>query len=135
MANVIGSYQGIEGSHSREVLAAFFKRYGLENSTLGASTFRQVAINVISGKSHLGLLPVDNAIAGTVREGYDLLAQYDLVPVCEIEWRMDHRLLAVPGAELGKIREVQAHPLVLEECGKFLGTLVGVHVVPVEDTG
>ena len=87
--------------------------------------------SVIAGKADVGLLPVDNAIAGTIREGYDLLAQYDLVPISEVEWKMDHRLLAPEGSELGLVREVLAHPLVLEECGRFLGTLIGARVIPV----
>ena len=134
-AKIIGTYPGIEGAHSRQVLNFFFQQAGATTELLGAMTFRQVAMNVLSGKAQVGILPVDNAIAGTIREGYDLLAQYSLVPMDEIQWRMDHRLLAVEGAELGKIREVHAHPLVIEECGKFLGTLVGVKVIPCEDTG
>jgi chorismate mutase/prephenate dehydratase len=132
---IIGTYPGIEGAHSRQVLNHFFQQAGAPNELMGAMTFRQVAMNVLSGKAQLGILPVDNAIAGTIREGYDLLAQYSLVPMDEIQWRMDHRLLAIEGAELGQIREVHAHPLVIEECGKFLGTLVGVKVIPCEDTG
>jgi chorismate mutase/prephenate dehydratase len=135
MEKLVAAYQGVEGCHSSLVLKSYFKKAGFELQAEGAQTFRQVAMNVISGKADVGLLPVDNAIAGTIREGYDLLAQYDLVPISEIEWKMDHRLLAPAGAELGKIREVLAHPLVLEECGRFLGTLIGARVLPVEDTG
>jgi 3-deoxy-7-phosphoheptulonate synthase len=135
MDKIIAAYQGVEGCHSSLVVRSYFKKIGLDVQADGAQTFRQVAMNVIAGKADVGLLPVDNAIAGTIREGYDLLAQYDLVPISEIEWKMDHRLLAPAGAELGKIREVLAHPLVLEECGRFLGTLIGARVLPVEDTG
>ncbi|HUP57386.1 MAG TPA: 3-deoxy-7-phosphoheptulonate synthase [Bdellovibrionota bacterium] len=132
---ITAAFQGIEGCHSSLVLQSYFKKVGSELKSDGLSTFRQVAMAVISGKADVGLLPVDNAIAGTIREGYDLLAQYDLVPISEVEWKMDHRLLAPEGAELGKLREVLAHPLVLEECGRFLGTLIGARVIPVEDTG
>lgn len=135
MRKLIGAYQGIDGSHSKEVLSSYFKQCGLDFSVTGNGTFRQVAMSVLSGKADVGILPVDNAIAGTVREGYDLLAQYDLVPIVEIEWRMDHRLLAKKGAELSGIREIHAHPLVLEECGSFLGSFVGARVIPSEDTG
>ncbi len=135
MAKITAAYQGIEGSHSRQVLSSYFEQRGVEHTANGAQTFRQVAMNVISGKADVGILPIDNAIAGTVRDGYDLLAQYDLVPISEVEWRMDHRLLAVEGASLDGIREIYAHPLVIQECGNFLGTLVGARVIPFEDTG
>jgi 3-deoxy-7-phosphoheptulonate synthase len=130
-----GLYQGIDGAHSKLVLDSFFQTKGVAGESVGAPTFRQVAINVLNGKGDLGILPIDNAIAGTVREGYDLLAEYELVPIAEVDWRMDQRLLGLPGALVEDIREVEGHPLILAECSRFLGTLAGARVIPVEDTG
>src|SRR4051812_4285256 len=101
MNSITVAYQGIEGSHSQQVVNDYFNKENIEHSNLGVPTFRQVAMTVISGKAQVGILPVDNAIAGTIREGYDLIAQYDLIPISEIEWRMDHRLLSVKDSELG----------------------------------
>ncbi|HOU92263.1 MAG TPA: 3-deoxy-7-phosphoheptulonate synthase, partial [Polyangiaceae bacterium] len=129
------AFQGIAGAHSAVALATFFAEQGIEHELVGAPTFREVAAAVVSGRADVGLLPVDNAIAGTVRDGYDLVAQYDLVPLVELDWRMDHRLLGLPGATLAELREVYAHPLVLGECGRFLATLAGARVIPAEDTG
>ena len=129
------AFQGIAGAHSAVALATFFAEQGIEHELVGAPTFREVATAVVSGRADVGLLPVDNAIAGTVRDGYDLVAQYDLMPLVELDWRMDHRLLGLPGATLAELREVYAHPLVLGECGRFLATLAGARVIPAEDTG
>ena len=85
---ITAAFQGIEGAYSSVALAAYFDAVGTAHERLGTPTFQQVATSVISGKADTGILPVDNAIAGTVRDGYDLLAQYDLVPICEIDWRM-----------------------------------------------
>src|SRR6185437_7151673 len=49
--------------------------------------------------------------------------------------RMDHRLLGVPGATIAGLTRVEAHPIVLEECGKFLATLPGARPLPAIDTG
>ncbi len=133
--SITAAFQGIEGAHSSVALSAYFDAVGTGHERLGVPTFRQVATSVVSGKADVGILPVDNAIAGTVRDGYDLLAQYDLAPICEIEWRMDHRLLGVEGASPSDLREVHAHPLVVAECGRFLGTLSGARVIPSVDTG
>lgn len=132
---IVAAYQGIGGAHSSVALAAYFSTIGVDYEELGVPTFRQVATSVISARADVGLLPIDNAIAGTVRDGYDLLAEYDLVPIREIEWRMDHRLLGLSGAQLSDVREVHAHPLVLAECGRFLATLAGARVIPSVDTG
>ncbi len=129
------AYQGIEGAYSSVAIADFLGRLGIDHQAIGVPTFRLVATTVLSEKADLGLVPVDNAISGTVRDGYDLLAEYGLLPLAELEWRMDHRLLGLPGAKLSSIREVLAHPLVLDECGRFLGTLAGARVIPAVDTG
>jgi len=129
------AFEGIEGSYSHAVLEAYAARRGVTFVPLGCSSYRAVAHAVLSGKADLGLLPIDNAIAGTIREGYDALAEYELDLLAEITWRMEHRLLALPGATLDGLREIDSHPVVLAECGRFLGTLADVRRVPVPDTG
>ncbi|MBV8150130.1 MAG: 3-deoxy-7-phosphoheptulonate synthase [Candidatus Eremiobacteraeota bacterium] len=132
---MVGAFEGIDGAHSQLALDAYFRARSIQGATLGTPNFRAAAVAVSAGRADVGIVPIDNAIAGTVRDGYDLLLEFDLVPIAEIVWRMDHRLLGVPGATLDGIREVLGHPLVLAECGKFLSTLAGARVVPCEDTG
>ncbi len=129
------AFEGIEGSYSHAVLENYAQRRGVAFRPIGAQTFRAVAQAVVGGRADVGLLPVDNAIAGTIREGYDVLAEYELAPLAEITWRMEHRLLGLPGAKLTDIRMVDSHPVVLMECGRFLATLPDVRAVPVPDTG
>nr|MDQ6943848.1 hypothetical protein [Candidatus Eremiobacteraeota bacterium] len=129
------AFEGIEGSYSHAVLEAYAARRGVAFAPLGCSSYRAVAHAVLSGRADLGLLPIDNAIAGTIREGYDVLAEYELDLLAEITWRMEHRLLALAGATLEGLREIDSHPVVLAECGRFLGTLTEVRRVPVPDTG
>ena len=132
---MIGAFQGIEGAHSEVVLDAFFGARGIEGRPAGYPTFRAVAAAVNAGRADIGIVPIDNAIAGTVREGYELLLEFGLTPLAEIVWTMDHRLLGVPGATLADVREVLAHPLVIAECGKFLSSLNHARAIPCEDTG
>ena len=129
------AFEGIEGSYSHAVLEAYAARRGVVFVPQGCASYRAVAHAVLSGRADLGLLPVDNAIAGTIREGYDVLAEYELDLLAEITWRMEHRLLGVPGATMDGLREIDSHPVVLAECGRFLGTLSDVRRVPVPDTG
>jgi 3-deoxy-7-phosphoheptulonate synthase len=129
------AFEGIEGSYSHAVLEAYAARRGVAFAPLGCSSYRAVAHAVLSGRADLGLLPIDNAIAGTIREGYDVLAEYELDLLAEITWRMEHRLLALPGATLEGLREIDSHPVVLAECGRLLGTLTEVRRIPVPDTG
>jgi len=128
------AFEGIEGAYSHVVLEAYAARRGVSFEPLGCESFRAVAHAVLGGKADVGLLPIDNAIAGTIREGYDIIAEYELDPLAEITLRLEHRLVGLPGATLEGVREVQSHAIVLAECGRFLGTLPNVKRVPVGDT-
>ena len=132
---ITAAYQGVEGAYSDVLLRAHFAARQEAVETLGLPTFRDVAVALLAGRARYGVLPLENTIAGTFREGYDLVAQYDLTPVREVIFRMDHRLVGVPGATLAGLTRVEGHPIVLEECGKFLATLPGARPVPAIDTG
>jgi chorismate mutase/prephenate dehydratase len=132
---MLAAFQGIDGAHSQLVLEALFGAHEIDVRTQGHPTFRSIAVAVNSGRADAGIVPVDNLIAGTIREGYELLLEFGLTPLVEVAWTMDHRLLGVPGATLADVREVLAHPLVIAECGKFLASLVNARAIPCEDTG
>jgi chorismate mutase/prephenate dehydratase len=128
------AFEGIEGAYSHVVLEAYAGRRGVTFEPLGCASFRAVAHAVLGGRADVGLLPIDNAIAGTIREGYDVLAEYELDPLAEITLRLEHRLVGLPGATLEGVREIQSHAIVLAECGRFLASLPDVKRVPVGDT-
>jgi 3-deoxy-7-phosphoheptulonate synthase len=128
-------YQGVDGAYSQLALAHFLRERGIEMPTVGLPSYREMAAMLASSRADVGVIPIENAIVGTVREGYDLLAEFDLAPVAEIQWRTDHRLLGVRGSELRDVREVLGHPLVLAECGAFLAGLDHARAIPCEDTG
>jgi chorismate mutase/prephenate dehydratase len=132
---ITAAYQGVDGAYSDVLLRKHFGARGQEVETLGLPTFRDVAVALLAGRARYGVLPLENTLTGTFRVGYDLIAQYDLVPVRDVVFRMDHRLLGVPGATLAGLTRIEAHPIVLEECGRFLATLPGARPVPAIDTG
>jgi chorismate mutase/prephenate dehydratase len=132
---ITAAYQGVDGAYSDVLLRQHFGARGEEVETLGLPTFRDVAVALRAGRARYGVLPLENTLTGTFRVGYDLIAQYDLVPVRDVVFRMDHRLLGVPGATLAGLARIEAHPIVLEECGRFLATLPGARPVPAIDTG
>ncbi len=131
----IGVYQGVEGAHSQLVLAHYLRALGDDGGGFGVPAYRQLATALIAQRAGVGVLPIETAIGGTVREAYDVVAEFELAPYAEIAWRTDHRLLGVRGAALAGVREVLAHPLVLAECGHFLAGLRDARAIPCEDTG
>ncbi|HKU66318.1 MAG TPA: 3-deoxy-7-phosphoheptulonate synthase [Candidatus Baltobacteraceae bacterium] len=132
---MVAAFQGVDGAFSQLVVHQFLSERNLDVTTLGMPSYREVAVAVSAQRASVGIIPIENAIVGTVREGYDLVAEFGLVPVAEVLCRTDHRLLGVHGATLADVREVLAHPLTIAECSRFLQSLPNARAIPCEDTG
>ena len=97
-------------------------------------TFRAVASAVQSGLCKFGVLPVENSSNGSVRVVYDLLQDYRLSVVRSTRLHIRHELLALPGVKQEDITEIYSHEQAIGQCGKFLGGLHGVRVIPCDNT-
>lgn len=88
---------------------------------------------VQSSAVEAGVVPVENSLAGSIAETYDLLISHDLFVTGETTLPVEHCLLALPGTELTQIQEVLSHPQALAQCNDYLVQL-GVECVPYYDT-
>ncbi len=75
---------------------------------------------VEAGMCRYGILPIENSSAGSVTEVYDLMEKYNCKIVRSLKLKIEHCLLAKPGAKLSDIKEVVAHEQALNQCGEFL---------------
>lgn len=117
------AYQGVEGSFSH--LTAQRQYAGRAGGVLltGYDTFRGAVAAVRDGSADFALLPIENTTAGSVHETYDLLAEGGVTITAEVVSRVEHCLLALPGAKLEDIRTVISHPQALAQCEAFLRTI------------
>ena len=115
----------------------FFRRskHGYFNSpeTKPCETFEAVFAAVTSGKCDFGLIPIENSLAGSIHQNYDLLLQNDLYIVGEYFLRVRHCLIGFPGVTKSEIRQVISHPQALGQCAGYLRDM-GVKTEPVYDT-
>lgn len=96
--------------------------------------FEGVFKAVSSGLCEYGVLPIENSLAGSVNAIYDLLSEYNVGIVRGVRLKVDHALLALPGAKLSDIREIYSHQQAISQCSEFLSTLKNVRVIAMENT-
>lgn len=111
------AYQGAPGAYSEEAV------YRACGPSVTAMPFREnveVARALASGDVELGLLPIENTLAGSVYVSYDaILGQPTIFAVAEVVLPVHHCVLGVTGSTLDALRVVESHPVALAQCAKF----------------
>ena len=123
------AFQGEPGAYSEEAVI----RLCGEVETVPAPRLPDVFEAVTAGRADRGVVPVENSQAGTINETYDLLLAHELVIGGELDLRVSHCLMALPGQTLGEIRQAYSHPQALAQCERYLKGL-GVEPVAFYDT-
>lgn len=122
--------QGAEGANS-QIACDRLVRHG---NILYFSNFDAVFTAVEKGLCELGVIPLENSIAGSVNAVYDLMQRHKFYIVRSIRLKVDHNLLAAAGTKLEDIREIYSHEQAIAQCSGFLQTLKGIKVIPCENT-
>jgi len=123
------AFQGEPGAYSEQAAYGYFGQVG----TLPCESFEAVFAAVTSGEAESGLIPIENSLAGSIHQNYDLLLRHNLYIVGEYFLRVRHCLIGLPGVAKSEIRKVISHPQALGQCAGYLRGL-GVKVEPVYDT-
>lgn len=127
---MVVAYQGEPGAYSE----AAAQRYAPDASLRPCPSFEDVFRAVESGEATLGVLPIENSIGGTIHRNYDLLLEHALHIVGDLELKVVHSLIALPGTTIDQIRQIYSHPQALAQCDRYLRSLPGVEVVATYDT-
>jgi prephenate dehydratase len=110
------AFQGVPGAYSEMAARVLF---GPRCRTLPCETFPEVFAAVAEGRADRGMLPVENSMAGSIHQNYDLLREHGLPIVAEWHFRVEHCLMALPGIRLSALRKVRSHPQALAQCDLF----------------
>ncbi len=124
------AFQGEIGAYSEE---ASFRFWGSSVQTKPCESLDDVFKIVQQGEVPFGIVPVENSLAGSIGQTYDLLLNSNLAVSGEIELRVAHCLIANQEAQLESIKRVYSHPQALTQCQVFLKHL-GFELIPTYDT-
>jgi len=124
------AYQGEPGAYSEAAALAFAP----DATPVACRSFEEVFQAVVEGSAARGIVPMENTIGGSIHRNYDLLVEHELPIVGEVQLKVDHCLLALPGVRLEDVRVVHSHPQALAQCERFLRGLSDVEIAAVYDT-
>ena len=124
--------QGIAGSYHDVAAHRYFEDEPIE--LVPCETFKKLVRKVTSDERTVGIMAIENTIAGSLLQNHDLIRQSGCVVTGEYKLRIMHSLAALPGTNLSDLTEINSHPIALMQCDDFLATLPHVKLVEMDDT-
>ncbi|MGO4124129.1 prephenate dehydratase [Inquilinus sp. YAF38] len=110
------SFQGWPGANSDMASRQVFP----DAETVPCPSFEEALAAIHDGRADVGMIPIENSIAGRVADMHHLLPESGLHIIGEHFLRVNHQLVALPGAALADIREVHSHVQALGQCRQWL---------------
>ena len=124
--------QGVRGSFHDIAAHGYFKDEQLQ--LICCNTFEQVFQNVHDDPTVIGLVAIENTIAGSLLHNYQLLRDSGTTVVGEHKLHIEHCICCLPEDDWDTIGEVHSHPVALAQCSAFLATHPAIKAVEAEDT-
>ena len=99
---------------------AAIQYFGRDIQIIPCDTFRAVAEAVKKGEANMGLMAIENSIAGSIIPNYKILQDNNLQVAGEVYLPIKQNLMVLPDVELEDIREVESHSMALLQCDEYL---------------
>ncbi|MGE3144869.1 MAG: prephenate dehydratase [Pseudorhodoplanes sp.] len=122
-------FQGEPGANSHLACREAYP----DHEAVACPTFEDAFAAVSAGEAELGMIPIENSIAGRVADIHHLMPHSGLHIVAEWFLPVRHQLLAIPGTKLTDIKTVESHVHALGQCRKIIRKL-GIRPVIAADT-
>jgi prephenate dehydratase len=123
------AFQGERGANSHLAIREAYK----ECEALPCATFEDAFAAIASGDADLGMIPIENSVAGRVADIHHLMPESGLHIVAEHFMPVRHQLMAPKGATLQSIKTVESHVHALGQCRKIIRQL-GIKPIVTADT-
>ena len=126
---------GFSGDSGAFAEQALIRAFGEDTKRVALPSFSAIFDAVLDGTVRFGVVPVENSLAGSVHENYDLFMRYpDIAIVGEIKLRIVHCLIADEKADINSIKIVRSHPQGFAQCRDFLDKHPEWQLEPVNNT-
>ncbi len=123
------AFQGVPGAYSHQAAREMLPNH----EPFPCANFQDAFEAVANGTVDLGMIPIENSVAGRVADVYRLLPDSGLYIVGEHFLRVRHHLLAPKGATVQSIKRIYSHEQALAQCRNLTRDL-GVQAIDAGDT-
>lgn len=124
--------QGVVGSYHDMAVHRYFENEELD--LICCDTFEQVFEEMKKDSNVLGAIAIENTIAGSLLQNYNLLRGSGMTIVGEHKLRISHSIMCLPEDNIEDIIEVNSHPVALMQCRDFLNKHPRFKCVETDDT-
>ncbi len=123
------AFQGEPGANSHIAVSEAYP----DAEPMPCPTFEDALAAIASGEADLGMIPIENSVAGRVADIHHLLPASGLHIVGEWFLPVHHQLLGIKGSKLGDIKTVESHVHALGQCRNIIRKL-GIKAIVAADT-
>ncbi|KAA0272599.1 MAG: prephenate dehydratase [Chloroflexi bacterium] len=123
------AFQGEPGAYSEQAVFEYFD----EVESVPCESFDAMFDSVASGTNDAAFAPIENSLAGSIHQNYDLLLRHSLHITGEYFLRIRHCLIANDGVREEEIKKAISHPQALGQCAGYLRSH-GIKAEQVYDT-
>ena len=124
--------QGVSGAFHEIAARQFFEGEDIE--IIPCITFKDLFKTLAQDESIMGIVAIENTIAGSLLQNHNLLRESGCKIIGEHKLRISHTLAALPGQTVEDILEVHSHPIALMQCEEFLDQYDHLRAVESDDT-
>ncbi|WP_033154013.1 prephenate dehydratase [Pseudobutyrivibrio ruminis] len=117
-SDAVVCFQGVQGAYSQLAMLAFFDDE--MKDSFHVDLWRDAMEAISTGKADYAVLPIENSLAGSIEENFDLLSEYNVAIIGEQILKVDHALLGVKGATINDIKTVYSHPKAIAQCENYI---------------
>jgi prephenate dehydratase len=99
-----------------------------------ANTFKDLFKSLKMNHADLGIMAIENSIAGSILPNYGMLQESNMTIIGEIYLRIKQNLVALPGQKISDIKEVYSHPMAILQCQMFFDNYPDIRLIDSIDT-
>jgi prephenate dehydratase len=122
-------FQGEPGANSHIACREVYP----DHEALPCATFEDAFAALQNGEADLGMIPIENSVAGRVADIHHLMPTSGLTIIGEFFLPLSHQLMAIKGASLATVKSAESHVMALGQCRNIIRKL-GLKAIVGADT-